>query len=332
MLALNDSFSLGFEYFEIELNYVSKINLLNIVWSYPPSKYFILGSENKKDYEKLTEVRSFKLENEELIESHAYFEEITFRHEPLLRFLRIIFIEPWFQFYGIFSIKAYSFYHPHLIISGIKLNNEEMCLVYDEMNYIMLKNCMNLLISNENSYLWIIYNDNTIRPLINQSLCIQSDLLKENDQNSEKFKGDLILKGCNSEIQYSNLLALEKIEQKIYKDEFSIRNSLIKSLKSEEINNLNQRTQYYFIDNLKIKLKIMDVMCFTSNPDSPNLIPDLKYINSTSNRLNYEIENILSHNTEKYWASQPFSQLPIIIEVNLLIYEYFFNLMNIIFL
>ena len=183
-----------------------------------------------------------------------------------------------------------------------------MCLSYDETNNLMTKNCMDLLISKE-AYLWVLYDDNTIRPFGNQSFCIQNDILTENNE--------LILGKCiiNHDNKLDNQIDLEKIEKKIYKDEFGIRNSLLKSLKNEEILSLKQRGQYYVIDNFRIKLKNYDEMCMATHPDSSQIISNLKYINSTSNRLNYEIDNILNLDDEKYWASQPFSELPVIIEL-----------------
>ena len=285
-------------------------------WSYPPAKYLFLGSKDKIQYDIIIEIRSYNLKNDDLISSHTYFEEIELNNNSFVKVIRIIFLESIFQFYGIFSIKVYKFYLPNLIISGIKYKNEEMCLTYDETNLLFLRNCTDIFLSNF-SFLWIIYQDNTIRPFINHTLCIQLDLMKEREENKINFIGDLTLNFCKfSENRIENK-EFEDIENKIYNDSYNTKNSVLRSLKNVDILYLIQRSQIYFIEKMSIRMKFFKELCLTTNLDtSLNLGSILSYINSTSNHPNHEIEKILdSKDIFNYWVSKSGSSLPIIIEV-----------------
>lgn len=271
----------------------------------------IYGSENQKQYEKLTNIRAYNLETDRLIVSHSYLEEILLISHPFLKFIRIIFILPLFQFYGINSIRVFSLPEPNLIILGKKNNNEEFCIVNENIGKVFLKSCREIFGSfHQTRYLWTLFNDQTIRPYGNQTLCLQVDI--------ESSSNDLMLDFCYlTDLSKENSKKIKEIEQKIFNDELSIKNLIVESLSFEELLILKKRSQYFIFENMKIRLKNNENMCISSEVDSSTRLESLiEFINSSSsvNHPNYKIENIL-HDNERYWASNSFSSLPIKIEV-----------------
>lgn len=310
------------EFFEIEIESLAKINFLTIVWSYPPSNYFILGSKNAKEFELLIPIRNYTLDQNNLIHSNSYFEEIELVYDPFIRFLRIIFLGTLFDFYGIITIKAFSYTLPFFIIAGEKLFEKELCLTFDEKNEILMKPCLDLFNLNDQSFLWTYEKDQTIRPYLNQTCCIQINFQQKKEGRSSL---NLYLKSCADEIPalpqeslINNNLELKKIEDYIYFDKFNVKNSILQQLNKSDLSYLMYRSQFFTLDEKRrILLKNNEKMCFSTlkNLELINEInPIIINVNSTINLANYNIKNILD-DKESFWASKPYSKMPIMIEV-----------------
>lgn len=244
--------------------------------------------------------------------------------------MRIIFLGNLFDFYGILTIKAFSYNLPFFIIAGEKLFENELCLAYNEKNEILMKPCLDLFNLIDQSFLWIYEKDQTIRPYFNQTLCIQINFLQKNEEIL-----NLCLKSCTDEIPalsekslIHDNIELKKIEDYIYFDKFNVKTSILQKMSKNDLSYLIYRSQFFiFDDKRRILLKTNEKMCL-STMKTDELINEINPIiinaNSTINFVNHDIKNILDE-SETFWASKPYSNMPIMIEVNFFINIYIYN-------
>ena len=129
-----------------------------------------MGSLDGKLYEELTEILNFE-NKKELLFNNFHSSKIELKNLLLVKFIKIILLEPLYQFYGIVNVNIFAKRIQLINIISRTDSIYEKCIIFKNKK-ALIQDCFDSLLSTDNSDLWLLNHDLKLKPFSNQNLCL----------------------------------------------------------------------------------------------------------------------------------------------------------------